>query len=424
MVQEKEIIVEGGLHQIVEDEDGNGKWEINFAPNQNGTNYYKVTESTKYQEREILETVYKEDGVTVDHYVEGDLLYIQADGTRGTTVTDKPVMSDKPLPGVTYDEKIYYLKYVDGVLEEVRVVVPSKEEDPFADIESYTAEEIGEIANGKMPIRENPLDKLIEYITDKDKDKDKVHESAFDTAGKEYDKDKPLRFLNNFGELPTGEAQVEGDKNLTGKDLEDGEFEFVLTDKDGNVLLDKDGNELKGKNDKNGNFVINVPIDHEGEFEFYLREAKGNNPDITYDGTIYRAKIKVTFDRLTNTLVSKVVYMDAEGNELDPDKVQFSNIYTPPTTPPTTTNPDPDPERPPTPIVPPIEEIIEELEIEEKEVEELEVEEKEVEELEIEEKEESIIPMLPKTGIADISLFIGGGISSLAIGAYLLRKKN
>ena len=126
--------------------------------------------------------------------------------------------------------------------------------------------------------------------------------------------------------------------------------------------------------------------------------------------------------------------MDVDGNELDSDKIQFSNEYKPPTpiippivTPPTTTNPGPDPEKPPTPIIPPAEEIIEEPEIVE-EVEEVEI----IEKVEITEEpeaveevvEESIIPMLPKTGIADISLFIGGGISSLAIGAYLLRKRD
>ncbi|WP_083529179.1 LPXTG cell wall anchor domain-containing protein [Anaerosphaera aminiphila] len=446
-VKRPDLDIEEKYIDFEEGEDGYGKGSVTIIPDAEGTTYYKVTEVQKYQKKEILGEVLNDDGTV--SYIEGDLLYLDGDGneTKEPTrwvlddpddedselieVENKPYLSEEKLPGVTYDERIYYLKFEGTKLVEVRMVMPG-DDDPFKDLIAYSKDDIKKITDVDMGFQDDPMQKFIDSLIEVTG----VHESKFADAGEKYN-DTSLEFWNKFDELPTGEAGLGGNKEVIGRPGQkpkDKEFEFVLTDEEGNVLFDKDGNEIKVTNDANGDFVFKIPVDHEGEFEFYLKEVKGNNPDIIYDGTIYKAVVKVRFDRLTNTLISEVVYMDAAGNKLDPDKIQFSNEYKPPTpiippivTPPTTTNPGPDPEKPPTPIIPPAEEIIEEPKIVE-EVEEVEI----IEKVEITEEpeaveevvEESIIPMLPKTGIADISLFIGGGISSLAIGAYLLRKKD
>ncbi len=404
-VQEKTLVTEDGYAPIIAEDDGSGKWTANITPDANGTTYYKVTESTKYQEREIV------DGI------EGELLYIQEDGTKGTTLTDKPSFAKDDdgnylsLPGVTYDETIYYLKYVDGKLSEVKVVIPGEDNDPFKDLEVYSQDDVKK-HNGKMPIRENPMDKLLEEL----KGNEKVHEDEFEEAGKIYNKDLPLSFNNDY-DLPKTDIEIEADKNLTGKDLEDGEFEFIIKDKDGNKIGTV-------TNDKDGNISFNIPIDHEGEFEFILEEVKGDNANVEYDGTIYKAVVRARYDRLTNKLITELVYMDKDGNVLDKDKLpEFNNKYTPPTTPPVeppTEPPTEPPVTPPTPeeppVVPPTPEVPEIPEVPET------PEEPEVPEVP-ETPEEPEVPQLPKTGIAGMTIFTASGMTLLLAGAWMMRKK-
>ena len=345
-VQEKETEIKDGFFPIEAEADGSGKWKAEITPDADGTSYFKVIESKKYQEREILHEIKDDDGNVIG-YEEGDLIYLDADGnpTKEATrmehedpddpdspeieVQNSPKMSDKKLPGVTYDETIYYLKYEDGELKEVKVVIPGVDNDPFKNLDSYSKKEFEDEGNGTMPRGDNPIDKFVEYLNGENVSG--VNESEFSNTGKKYEKDKALSFNNEF-ELPDKEVEVEGSKDLIGKDLIGGDFEFVITDKNGNEIG-------SGKNDIDGNFTINIPVDHEGEFEYYLTEKNGGDSTIIYDGKEYKVLVKVKFDRLTNTFTSELVYMDKDGNILEPEKVKFENEYKPPTTPTTPTEP-------------------------------------------------------------------------------------
>ncbi|HHX67405.1 MAG: FctA domain-containing protein [Miniphocaeibacter sp.] len=341
LVQEKELVIESGIHGIYEEKDGSGGWKININPNAVGTTYYKITEINRYQEREIV------DGV------EGRLIYLDEKGedtfepTRKVLedpddpesptieVNNEPKLSKEELPGVKYDERIYYLKFEEDeetgevVLSEVRVVMPN-ELDPFKELKTYTKREIADIANGKMRVYINPMDRLESYF--EKEGIEGIEEKNFNNIKNIYDKDKPLIFENGF-DLPTGEAEIGGNKNLTGKDLEEGEFEFVLKDRDGNIIGTV-------TNNKDGSFSFDIPVDHEGEFEFFLEEKNTGKANITYDGRIYKAVVRVCFDRLTNSLISEVVYIDEDGNELDLDKLPtFENEYEKPSEPTKPTKP-------------------------------------------------------------------------------------
>ena len=331
------------------------------------------------------------------------------------------MMSEGPLPGVTYDETIYYLKFVDGKLSEVKIVLPG-EEDPFKEVAIVKEDKIKDYGNVEIPYDED-ADEFIYPIDNIAKGLEKEGKKAIENTSEKFaalEENKAgekLNFKNEF-ELPEKEIEVGGNKELTGKDLTDGEFEFVIKDKEGNIIG-------TATNYKDGNIIFDkIKVDHEGEFEYTIEEVKGSNPNIVYDGQVYKAVIKVRFDRLTNTFVTKLVYINEAGEELSENELpKFINDYTPPTTPPVdppTEPPTTPPVTPPTPeeppVVPPTPEVPEIPEIPET------PEEPEVPEVP-ETPEEPKVPQLPKTGIAGMTVFTASGMSLLLAGAWMMRKK-
>ena len=106
---------------------------------------------------------------------------------------------------------------------------------------------------------------------------------------------------------------LEGTKNLTGKDLTEGMFEFKVVDKDNNVVS-------KGKNDKDGNIyfaVINYT--EAGTYTYKVKEVVGELGGITYDTTVFEVIVTVV-DNGNGQLVATVNY--PKGG------IEFSNKYT------------------------------------------------------------------------------------------------
>ena len=102
-------------------------------------------------------------------------------------------------------------------------------------------------------------------------------------------------------------------KTLTGRELKADEFEFTLTDKDGNV-------KETVKNDKEGNVKFSELIfTTAGIYTYKITEKAGNISGITYDTKTITATITVT-DNGKGTLESTVVYDDEKP---------FTNKYTP-----------------------------------------------------------------------------------------------
>jgi len=135
-------------------------------------------------------------------------------------------------------------------------------------------------------------------------------------------------FENNYKAKQT-DIVITAKKILDGRELSDGEFEFELWLND--KLLES------VKNDANGNITFqNVAIDAAGEYVLTVKEARGEDKDITYDETVYTVTVNVT-DNLDGTYSVEYLYKNATEQV---EEIVFNNKYTEPT-------PEPKPE--PTP---------------------------------------------------------------------------
>lgn len=107
-------------------------------------------------------------------------------------------------------------------------------------------------------------------------------------------------------------------KTLTGRDLKDGEFTFVLKDGDGQTVAE-------AKNSADGTVRFDeLTFDQTGTYTYTVSEVKGQDANITYDETVYTAVVEVT-DGLKGSLVAQVT--DADGNALH---MTFNNKYNEP----------------------------------------------------------------------------------------------
>ena len=106
-------------------------------------------------------------------------------------------------------------------------------------------------------------------------------------------------------------------KTLVGKNLQDGQFTFVLTA--------ADGTELKAKNAADGKIAFPaLTFDKPGTYEFALTELDDAQANVTYDKHAYKVTVTVVDDGLGH--LNATVAGDA-------DVLAFTNTYTEPPTP-------------------------------------------------------------------------------------------
>lgn len=121
-----------------------------------------------------------------------------------------------------------------------------------------------------------------------------------------------LTVTNKYAVKPTS-ASLEVTKKLTGRELKADEFEFTLTDQDGNV-------KETVKNDKDGNVKFSeLEFDKAGTYTYKIAEKAGTATGIQYDTKTITATVTVA-DNGKGVLEATVAY--------DGEKV-FENIYTP-----------------------------------------------------------------------------------------------
>ena len=143
---------------------------------------------------------------------------------------------------------------------------------------------------------------------------------------------KDTIFNNYVKELKPAKAKFVLTKVLAGRQLQDGEFSFVLKDEKGNVVQTV-------TNDAKGNINFDsINYDKPGVYYYTVEEVKGYESNVVYDSMV--AKLKVTVTKSVgdkeNLLVAAVVL---------PLDTEFNNSYIPPKS--------PKPQTPPTPIRPP-----------------------------------------------------------------------
>lgn len=118
---------------------------------------------------------------------------------------------------------------------------------------------------------------------------------------------------------PTGEGGIAITKNLTGRNLNEGEFTFELVDQSGATLA-------TGKNDASGNVELStVKFTKPGTFTYTIREAKGSLGGVDYDATEYKATAEVT-DNGDGTLAVTWSFTTAAGEPAS--AIEFNNTYT------------------------------------------------------------------------------------------------
>ena len=117
-------------------------------------------------------------------------------------------------------------------------------------------------------------------------------------------------FTNAFTPNATT-ATIELTKELTGRDLVDGEFSFELYE---------GANKLQTVTNKSGKVSFeSISYTAEGEHTYTVKEVKGTTPGITYDTSEKQVTVKVTKDG--NNLKATVVY---------PESKVFTNTYSAP----------------------------------------------------------------------------------------------
>ena len=111
---------------------------------------------------------------------------------------------------------------------------------------------------------------------------------------------------------------ISGTKTLTGRDLVDGEFIFVLTDAQGNAVE---------TSNQGGIFSFtNVALPGLGEHTYTVTERDTGVGTITYDETVYTVTVTVSDDNEGGMLVSEpVITLNGGAAEL-----AFANVYTKP----------------------------------------------------------------------------------------------
>ena len=143
---------------------------------------------------------------------------------------------------------------------------------------------------------------------------------------------KDTIFNNYVKELKPAKAKFVLTKVLAGRQLQDGEFSFVLKDEKGNVVQTV-------TNDAKGNINFDsINYDKPGVYYYTVEEVKGYESNVVYDSMVAKLKVTVTKsvgDKENLLLAAVVLPLDTE----------FNNSYIPPKS--------PKPQTPPTPTRPP-----------------------------------------------------------------------
>gem|GEM_PF-3432508 len=128
-------------------------------------------------------------------------------------------------------------------------------------------------------------------------------------------------FVNDF--TADGEEVLHAKKILNGGTLKENQFTFELKDASGTVIDTE-------KNDSAGNVTFKKleysQADIDKEFTYTISEKNEGKTGFTYDGTEYKAVVRVSL-KADGTLDVSKKYYDAKGTEVEEAAVTFKNTY-------------------------------------------------------------------------------------------------
>lgn len=125
-------------------------------------------------------------------------------------------------------------------------------------------------------------------------------------------------FSNTYAPAPLDvSGKIGGTKELTGRDLKEGEFVFQLKDAEGEVVSE-------AKNEADGSFVFkDVTIDSAGTYNYTISEKNNGLGGVEYDGALYGVTVEAV-DESGRIAVNNITY-SREGEAVG--KVEFANTY-------------------------------------------------------------------------------------------------
>ena len=223
------------------------------------------------------------------------------------------------------------------------------------DSAGHIVETVGNTADGRVVFSELRFDKAGTYTytveevkgTNEDIIYDGMKATVWITVTRDGDalvstvaNPKDTVFNNYVKEVQPAKAKFELTKVLTGRNLKDGEFSFVLKDDKGNVIQTV-------TNNTQGNISFeNIVYDKPGVYYYTVEEVKGNEADVVYDNMVAKFQVTVTktVGEKENLLVAAVLL---------PLDTEFNNSYIPPKPPTPPTPPTPPSVPPKPPVVPP-----------------------------------------------------------------------
>lgn len=144
--------------------------------------------------------------------------------------------------------------------------------------------------------------------------------------------------FNNAYKPEKVQHSIHSTKELTGRVLGDGEFEFSITEteRDFETVLANGLNE-KVKNNKTGGIDFSqIEFEAQGTRYFVIKEIPGNKGGITYDKSEYRLIVAATDNHsgkldVTTEIFKKTVELDQQGAEqtviVPASSVVFENLY-------------------------------------------------------------------------------------------------
>ena len=155
-------------------------------------------------------------------------------------------------------------------------------------------------------------------------DDGKGHLSATKDSTKDPAQETAFTFTNTYtvGELPSSITdQIKIDKNLTGRDLKEGEFTFELLE-DGQVVA-------TGSNDASGNVTFNkITYTEPGQHTYTVREVNNGLEGVTYDDQAYTVSTTISDNGDGTMNAEHQAYALIDGKELAPvDEITFTNKY-------------------------------------------------------------------------------------------------
>ena len=136
-----------------------------------------------------------------------------------------------------------------------------------------------------------------------------------------------LNFTNVYTPKPT-DIVIEAEKNLTGRDLVDGEFSFLIYLADQSHTIVPGSDPLKVKNDADGNVVFSFPVAQAGTYYFVVCEDTSVSARlVTFDRTVYWVTLEVKDEN--GQLVAGNPVVTLAGSTQTVNGIVFNNAYNP-----------------------------------------------------------------------------------------------